>query len=123
MADKRHSFRFRFPWSHSPRTKDEPKTKNPAQSTSTVVPDDRPPFRPAGKAPVKDTPSQSQKPQKTEPPPSHAASESPKTQSPSRLSPSKKSHPTTQQSSPPSPASQSQPVEEAISQPQKHRRK
>ncbi|XP_062019361.1 uncharacterized protein LOC133735931 [Rosa rugosa] len=130
MADKRLSFRFRFPWRNSPRSKEEPeprptpKTQNPAQSTTTVAPE-RPPFRPAGKTSVKGSPSQAQGPQKTDLPPSRAASESPKTQSPSRLSPSKNSHPTTQQSSPPSAASsQSQLLqEEAISQPQKPRRK
>ncbi|XP_050366450.1 uncharacterized protein LOC126784942 [Argentina anserina] len=132
MADKRQSFRFRFPWSNSTRSKKEsepsptPKTQSPAQSSTTLGPGERPPFRPAGKAPVKDSPSQAQGQQKTGHPPSPAASESPKsTESPSRLSPSKKSHPSTQQSSPPSPATfQSQPVqEEAISQPQNHRRK
>ncbi|KAM5564914.1 hypothetical protein ABKV19_019119 [Rosa sericea] len=130
MADKRLSFRFRFPWRNSPRSKEEreprptPKTQNPAQSTTTVAPE-RPPFRSAGKTPVKGSPSQAQGPQKTDLPPSRAASESPKTQPPSRLSPSKNSHPTTQQSSPPSAtSSQSQLLQaEAISQPQKPRRK
>lgn len=124
MADKRQFFRFRFPWRKNPRPTEEPqprptttaKTPNPAQSTTTV-PVERSPFRSAGKARVKGSPSQAQAPQKNDPSPaspSRAASESPKPQSPSRLSPSKTSQPTTQQTSLPSPASsQSQPPRES----------
>ncbi|KAM1617270.1 hypothetical protein TB2_015913 [Malus domestica] len=70
MANKKH---FRFPWRRrSSQVEPDPspvaKTKNPAQTT-TSAPVERPPFRPAGKAPVKASPSQAQAPLKIEPPP------------------------------------------------------
>ncbi|CAN6539362.1 unnamed protein product [Malus baccata var. baccata] len=75
MANKKQSksHRFRFPWrSRSSQVEPDPspvaKTKNPAQ-TSTSAPVERPPFRPAGKAPVKASPAQAQPPLKIEPPP------------------------------------------------------
>ncbi|XP_050127996.1 uncharacterized protein LOC126604734 isoform X2 [Malus sylvestris] len=70
MANKKH---FRFPWRRrSSQVEPDPspvaKTKNPARTT-TSAPVERPPFRPAGKAPVKASPSQAQAPLKIEPPP------------------------------------------------------
>ncbi|KAB2619602.1 proteoglycan 4-like [Pyrus ussuriensis x Pyrus communis] len=90
MASKKqtHSLRFRLPWrSRGSKVEPDPrpvaKTQNPAQ-TSTSAPVERPPFRPAGKAPVKASPSQAQAPLKIEPPPpspSRSATESQKSSS------------------------------------------
>ncbi|KAM1021507.1 hypothetical protein ACFX2I_042606 [Malus domestica] len=75
MADKKHpqSFHFRLPWrTRGSQVEPDPrpvaKTQNPAQTT-TSIPVERPPFRPAGKAPVKASPSQAQAPSRNEPPP------------------------------------------------------
>ncbi|EOY14792.1 Uncharacterized protein TCM_034063 [Theobroma cacao] len=88
MGDQRQMFRFRLPWlsaAAAPRPAAQPQprpaaqTQAPAQPTTTI-PIQRPPFRPAGIAPVQATPSQGQAPpQKAEPPPaatSRAATES-----------------------------------------------
>ncbi|XP_021283920.1 proteoglycan 4 [Herrania umbratica] len=88
MGDQRQMFRFRLPWlsaAAAPRPAAQPQprpaaqTQAPAQPTTTI-PIQRPPFRPAGIAPVQTPPTQGQAPpQKTEPQPaatSRAATES-----------------------------------------------
>ncbi|XP_021831912.1 uncharacterized protein KIAA0754 [Prunus avium] len=127
MADKSKPSRFRFPWRKrgsqrgsqvEPESRPVAKAQNPAQTT-TNVPVERPPFRPAGIAPVKPSPSQAEAPSRTEhPPPSP---------SPSRANESRKlSGSTTEtqiqvESSPPSPsrvASQPSQAASQVSSPQ-----
>lgn len=127
MADKSKSFRFRFSLRKrgsqrgsqvEPEPRPVAKAQIPAQTT-TNVPVERPPFRPAGIAPVKSSPSQAQAPSRTEHPP-----QSP---SPSRANESRKpSGSTTEtqfqvESSPPSPsrvASQPSQAASQVSSPQ-----
>ncbi|BFG17786.1 hypothetical protein CerSpe_040600 [Prunus speciosa] len=127
MADKSKPSRFRFPWRKrgsqrgsqvEPEPRPVAKAQNPAQTTINV-PVERPPFRPAGIAPVKPSPSQAEAPSRTEhPPPSP---------SPSRANESRKpSGSTTEtqiqvESSPPSPsrvASQPSQAASQVSSPQ-----
>ncbi|OMO87594.1 hypothetical protein CCACVL1_08927 [Corchorus capsularis] len=81
MGDQRQIFRFRLPWLSAasapprpiaepqPRPAPQPQTQAPSQP-STTIPIQRPPFRPAGIAPVQTAPGQAQAPpQKTEPQP------------------------------------------------------
>ena len=76
MGDQRQLFRFRLPWlsaAATPRPAAEPQprpaaqTQAPSQPTTTI-PIQRPPFRPAGIAPVQTTPTPTQL-RKTEPQP------------------------------------------------------
>ncbi|KAM2020742.1 hypothetical protein ACFX16_042845 [Malus domestica] len=75
MADKKHpqSFRFRLPWrtrgsAVEPDPRPVAKTQNLAQTTTSILVE-QPPFRAAGKATVKASPSQAQAPSRNEPPP------------------------------------------------------
>ncbi|KAF2309991.1 hypothetical protein GH714_006095 [Hevea brasiliensis] len=90
-ADQRPFARFRLPWLTAPiaRPAAEPQpTRPPVEiiqaptQPTTTVPAQRPPFRPAGIAPVQSPPPQTQTPQRTEP--QHAAIESQLPASPSR---------------------------------------
>ncbi|PQQ03896.1 proteoglycan 4 [Prunus yedoensis var. nudiflora] len=135
MADKSKPSRFRFPWRKrgsqrgsqvEPEPRPVAKAQNPAQTTINV-PVERPPFRPAGIAPVKPSPSQAEAPSRTEHrPPSPSPSRANESQKPSgsttetqiqvESSPPSPSRVASQPSQPPSPASQAEP-KEAIPQP------
>ncbi|XVE56065.1 hypothetical protein DITRI_Ditri03aG0207100 [Diplodiscus trichospermus] len=79
MGEQRQLFRFRLPWLSSaaptprpaaalrPAAEPQPRPQAASQPTTTI-PIQRPPFRPAGIAPVQTTPTQAQQ-QKTEPRP------------------------------------------------------
>ena len=79
MAEQRQPFRFRLPWLSTPAapaprpaTQSQPprppvQTQTSTQPTTTNVPYQRPPFRPAGIAPAPQVTSQAQAPQRTEP--------------------------------------------------------
>ncbi|KAI5353853.1 hypothetical protein L3X38_006747 [Prunus dulcis] len=127
MADKSKSFRFRFSLRKrgsqrgsqvEPEPRPVAKAQIPAQTT-TNVPVERQPFRPAGIAPVKSSPSQAQAPSRTEHPP----------QSPSRSRTNESRKPSSSttetqlqvESSPPSPsrvASQPSQAASQVSSPQ-----
>ena len=79
MAEQRQPFRFRLPWLSTPAApaprpaaESQPprppvQTQTSTQPTTTTVPYQRPPFRPAGIAPAPQVTSQAQAPQRTEP--------------------------------------------------------